>query len=357
MAIQQRTCLRGKLTLSLNPAYRNTNLMFRGFGPGIDGLFFQSNLGVVTKMGIHLMHAPKHLIECSVSVPNEDDLAVLVGKLSRLERHHHIDNHISVASLWRQCTVSGQPDVYARITFSGEGVTDPKVLSEIQKEKGWGFWKAYFAVYGPEEVCEVNWKIIKKEFDDVPGAQFTALHHEGKNQQPLVVADVPEPEIPFTGMPTLTSLPVMDIRGKFGGHIDFSPVFPSGGTELQEWYKGAVKRFDEAGVDFWSDFHVWGRYTIAIIVMIFGPHEKERTEALFRTLLDDAEKINVTEYRTHIDYMDEVAGLFNFNNGSLGKFVQGLKDQLDPKGILAPGKSGIWNSNIRAQKLLVNGKL
>lgn len=326
--------LRGLIKLTLS----------RGLGPDVGGLFFQSNLGIVTKMGMHLMHAPDHYMDCTVSVPNEDDLAILVGKISHLERHRHIDNHASIANIWRQCTASGDPDVYKRTAYNG-GVVDPKVLLEIQKEKGWGYWKAYFAVYGPKEVCDVNWKITQKAFADVPGVQFEATAHSGKNGSPIRAQDVPEGHIPHTGSPTISALPVMDIRGKFGGHIDFSPVFPSGGTELQDWYyNSAKKRLYEAKLDFWSDFHVWGRYTIAIIVVIYGPHEAERADRLYKDLMHDSEKNNISEYRTHIDYMDDMAKLFNFNGGAINKFVNGLKDHFDPKGILSPGKSGIWNS-------------
>jgi hypothetical protein len=51
-----------------------------------------------------------------------------------------------------------------------------------------------------------------------------------------------------------------------------------------------------------------------------------------------------TAYRTHLDYMDEVASHFNFNGGALKQFTTKLKDFLDPRGILSPGKSGIWPS-------------
>ena len=40
--------------------------------------------------------------------------------------------------------------------------------------------------------------------------------------------------------------------------------------------------------------------------------------------------------------MDQVASTYSFNNDALMKFNNRLKDALDPNGILAPGKSGIW---------------
>src|SRR3990170_6277647 len=45
-----------------------------GFGPVVDGLFSQSNYGIVTRMGIWLMPAPEAYRDGRVSVPRHDDL-------------------------------------------------------------------------------------------------------------------------------------------------------------------------------------------------------------------------------------------------------------------------------------------
>ncbi len=48
------------------------------------------------------------------------------------------------------------------------------------------------------------------------------------------------------------------------------------------------------------------------------------------------------ECRTHLDYRDTVAQTFDFNGHTMRRLNQTLKATLDPKGILAPGKQGIW---------------
>jgi 4-cresol dehydrogenase (hydroxylating) len=42
--------------------------------------------------------------------------------------------------------------------------------------------------------------------------------------------------------------------------------------------------------------------------------------------------------------MDDIAGHYNWNDGAQRRFVQSIKDLVDPRGILNQGKSGIWNA-------------
>lgn len=62
-------------------------------------------------------------------------------------------------------------------------------------------------------------------------------------------------------------------------------------------------------------------------------------------------------YRSHVAMMDQVADTYRWGDdrfgGSLMAMNEVLKDALDPNGILAPGKSGIWPKAYRDGSIIL----
>jgi 4-cresol dehydrogenase (hydroxylating) len=48
--------------------------------------------------------------------------------------------------------------------------------------------------------------------------------------------------------------------------------------------------------------------------------------------------------------MDAVAETYDFNNHAMRRLNERVKDAVDPHGIIAPGKSGIWPSAYRQER-------
>lgn len=65
-------------------------------------------------------------------------------------------------------------------------------------------------------------------------------------------------------------------------------------------------------------------------------------------MVEVAGKMGYGEYRAHPYFADVAMEQFGFNDHAQLRLNETLKDTLDPNGIIAPGKSGIWGSRLRA---------
>lgn len=345
-----------------------------GFGPSLDGLFYQSNLGrvpsplvsyvpssrsihansslktgVVTKLGIHITPAPEAYATVEVSVPREEDLVPLIGTLSDLMRRSIILNSPSIANIFRIALTSRVPEVHAKLAeyMKPDSYVPYDVLEEIRVKQKWGFWKVYFSLYGSVEMLPALLKTVQRAFEPIPGVQVEWREFPGSPGRAVTTADIGREEIPHSGVPTLEPLGIVDSRQeKGGGHICFSPVIPPSGRELYDWYLTAKQRTVDAKFDFFADFHVFPRYVIGIELVIYTLGEERLVKDLYSKLLHDGSEQGYMEYRTHISYMDAVASKLDFNQSAFRRFTTLLKDTLDPNGVLSPGKSGIWNSSL-----------
>lgn len=199
--------------------------------------------------------------------------------------------------------------------------------------------------YGPAHIRKYKIDIIDAEFHKVPGCRridpSTLQPEEYFWARDRVAAGVPD----IQELNWVNWVPN-------GSHIAFSPVSPIRGRDAVALYDLAKKRHDEVGIDLFPAFVVGLREMHLIVEIVFDRCVPERRRAALkclRSMVDDAAKLGYGEYRTHLALMDQVAGTYNWGDGALMKFNEKLKDCLDPKGILAPGRCGIWPARYRGR--------
>jgi 4-cresol dehydrogenase (hydroxylating) len=309
-----------------------------GFGPSWDQMFVQSNFGIVTKAGFWLMPEPESVLTMSMGLPNPEDIGWLTEVLTPLRLSGVISHNVGVASYMGSATTTSQ----RREWYQGEGAIPDDVVAAIMKKTGAGWWNFSIKLYGLPEVNEAHRALIEKAVAPHTDRQFRITRWNrgdtGRGGPPS---------------PSVFPLQIVNWHGGRGGHIGFSPALPPDPKQVLEQLARTRARYRQFGVDFSSTFYICGRHLINVNLILYDKDNAEMTERcrqLFAALVDDAAKAGYSEYRTHLSYMDHVAQTFDFNNHALLRLNEKIKDALDPRGILAPGKSGIWPRAYRKER-------
>lgn len=129
-----------------------------GYGPWVDNLFMQSNLGVVTQMGIWLMPTPPQTRIFSYTARKSDDLAALIDIAGALRVTQTVPGTIVVAPRDYDDMIDAQ--------FGGE-------------QSAGGAWSVYGALYGIPDNVAMAMDFVKSQFAAVSGGTFTEISESG----------------------------------------------------------------------------------------------------------------------------------------------------------------------------------
>lgn len=314
-------------------------LLRGGFGPWVDGLFTQSNYGVVTKMARFLLPEPETYMSCEVNCRFDEGLESIFEALRPFKLDETIRNPVVVSNLELIASFLSVRSQW----YEGEGPVPDETLSLIQEKLELGRWNASFALYGTEAKVDDAWSRIKQAVQHIKGIELKdRVYHPG--DEILHPRDQSQ-----AGIPSLNEFGLVNWMGA-GGHIDFSPVGPMTAGHARVLNELVRSRVHEFGFDHLCGFYCEPRAFRFVNTLIFRKdnfEEMNKVRELFTILIREAANKGYGEYRTHLAYMDDVAATYDFNNNALLRFQEKLKDVIDPNGVIAPGKSGIWPKHYR----------
>ncbi len=336
-----------------------------GCGPWIDGIFSQSNYGIVTKMGFWLMPEPEAYQRCTVSVPRYQDLMPLVEILNFVENSRITSGFPDIESpllgyppvgqiqLWNE---TGPPKMSAehlslmkdtKLGFSPE-------IEAFGARAGIPYWRLWLSFHGPEEVIQAQWHAVQRHFSRIKGATFAVVDRLKLPVDAQQATKYHEPEL---GVPSLRAFsigartPWTPTPSK--GHMWFSPIIPRTGEAIIEANRVFSEAAKSLGMPLFTTFSLpacfWERAFIFILAtpVTEDPATNKRYREGFKKLIEVGGQHGWGEYRTAPVFQHAVMDVYSFNNHALQRFHSTLKDAIDPNGILSAGRYDIWPKHLR----------
>lgn len=332
-----------------------------GIGPCVDGLFTQSNLGVITQMTVWLMPAPDYFQAYYFSIEKDHQLVGLIDALRPLRLRNVISNALHIANAYKVLSSIQQ---YPWKQTGGETPLPRAVLEDLSKRWEFGAWNGAGALYGTRgEVTEAR-KQIKKALNGrvrklrfISDAYLDLAERYQTPLQRLTGLDVPSMlklvrpvHEMMKGKPTDKFIATtywrkkepapsqLDPNGDGCGLIWCSPVCPISGSDARKLTdigsKVLLGHGFEPGmtVTLLSERCLENVIGIAYDRSIDG--EDERAMTCYRELLKRLTEDGFYPYRLGTQSMNLSA------NGEQDshRFLQVLKNAVDGNGILAPGR-------------------
>ncbi|MGO9569016.1 MAG: FAD-binding oxidoreductase [Desulfomonilaceae bacterium] len=351
-----------------------------GAGPFIDGLFAQSNLGLVTKAGLWLMPKPEAFEMFAFRVPDPENLAPVIDAhremgLRGIAGHcHGFNEFLAVARTF------GYP--YHRL--DGKQFLSEKDIEQLAVEQGLAPWTFVGGVYGSSRQVKAKKAEIAKYLSSL--GQLVFIGGTSEKLLNAIVRGVRKPGLQgafFKGLKSLAHLFVsrlsaemmesllslypflkgepnesilalayfknkerqprknLDPARDLCGLIWFAPILPARGNEIQSFVQN-IKRvcsgnqFETAV----SLIQVNPRTFLVLVPLFFSrinAEEAERTQRTYDQLCELLKPHHYQQYRCATPQMER----FLESNPSYQHLMKEIKAALDPNQVIAPGRYGV----------------
>ena len=330
-----------------------------GVGPSLDGLFSQSNLGIVTRMSVWLMPEPEAFQAFFFLCRDEDGLGPIIDALRPLRLSGTLRSVMHIGNDYKVLTGTGQ---YPWADMNGRTPLDRAAMERLRKKLNIGAWNGAGGLYGTRgQVRDARAQVRRALRGKVDRLQFVGdrlLGIMGMFAGPFRF--VTSWDISRTlqvlapvyglmkGVPTespmasaywrkKTAVPSdMDLDRDGCGLLWCSPVLPNTGAHATEVARLATDVLLDHGFEPQMSMSLaTERSAICVITISYDrdvPGEDQRALDCYRVLVEALLARGYPPYRLPVGAM----GYYGRSDAS--SVMHSLKAVLDPNGVLAPGR-------------------
>jgi 4-cresol dehydrogenase (hydroxylating) flavoprotein subunit len=331
-----------------------------GCGPYLDGLFSQSNFGIVTQLTIWLMPEPEYFQAFYFSAAQGSDLSTLIDALRPLRLDGTIKSAIHIGNDYKVLSSIQQ---YPWELAHDKTPLPPEVLFDFAKRRGFGAWNGAGALYGTRaQVAEarrlirraLSGKVQRLQFLDhrlLRLAQWVAKPYQWLSRIDLAaqLRLVKPVYYLMQGCPTDTQIASTYWRKRIPVPTDpnpdrdrcglmwCAPVAPLTGEHAQMIDQIAAEALAGQFEPMISMTLLTERVLGCLITIAYDreiPGEDERAKAAYEKLYQKLTTAGYYSYRLGIQSMESLLQ----GEASYTDLLQHLKNTIDPQHILAPGR-------------------
>lgn len=357
------------------PNARASHVYPYGVGPMIDGLFCQSNFGIVTQITIWLQPKPQAMNAFFFAAPHEADLVRIVDALRKLRMAGMLQTAIHIANDLRTFS-SRQRYPYGDIaraagdSSGGAGQIEPlgaEQRARLQKQHGIGAWNGCGAIYGSpasvraarralkQAMPQLTLKFIDDRKLDLAKAVIGRLNRVGIARNLGKQLAILEPLYRlFQGQPgdehlagigwrlrepiSPAGVQATDPRDSSAGLKWISPVLPATGQDARALMQLIEPIYNRHGFDALVTMTmITERAMIAVTNVAYDrsdPRQCERAAQCYDELYAAVLERGFVPYRTGPHGYDKLRA----HGGTFWQTAGQLKTVLDPDGIISPGR-------------------
>ncbi len=332
-----------------------------GVGPYLDGLFTQSNLGIITQATIWLMPAPAYHEYVYFSFRHHDQIGEVIDLLRPLRLNGTIKSAIHIANDYK---VISSMQLYPWDQTGGATPLSREYMDEAAKTWDFGAWNGYTSLCGTWlEVASAKRQIKKQLKGKVKRIAFLspwllkAAELAQKPYRMLTGINLPEmlkvlkPIYHLTkGVPTDHFMDSVYWRMKEGvpawknpdldgcGLLWCAPITPIDGRHAAAIYAIILPIFARHGFEPTMAITLLTERALSCVITISFdrtvPGEDGRALECHDQLLAELTVAGYYPYRLSTHAMDKLPP----PEPAYAALLKSLKDALDPNGILAPGR-------------------
>ena len=354
-----------------------------GTGPYIEGLFSQSNLGIVTRAGVWLMPEPDEMNCFVCEVARADELPAVFDSLRRLaltgatRANFHLANDVLVLAQMIQ---------YPYDLLDGQTYLSPAARADLRDRYQLTPWIVNGGIYGTADQVRVGRDLVRKELsrygnlmilDDWKVATMRVIARGwmlargvpllGSMSDRVLRRFFGSPEklgvLPHV-YPILKGIPGEHILGfayfksrrerprtnldparDGAGMIWLAVTCPMTGRDSHDLLSLSEPIFHRHGFDLSAGFIMVNPRSCVCLFEIFYDRSNADETARAQALYDDLAAATVTagfqQYRTSVAYSEKILRTAT----EFQTFVDALKTAADPNDVIAPGRYGIGLPN------------